>query len=73
MVSFEYLLYSISRDVITSCTFRIGLNSAKFSTHSCRAGGATDLALTPDLSGVISKAQKDFIQNLQNDMSNQTK
>lgn len=43
-VSNSTLSYSTFRDIIKSCIVRIGLNPVNFSTHSCRAGGATDLA-----------------------------
>ena len=38
------LSYSSFRDIIKRSVMKIGLNSDNFSTHSCRAGGATDLA-----------------------------
>ena len=38
------LSYSSFRDIIKKSVLKIGLNPDNFSTHSCRAGGATDLA-----------------------------
>ena len=43
-MTYSILSYSNFNDIVKKAVARLGLDKDKFGTHSCRSGGATDLA-----------------------------